>query len=73
MPAQRWASTRRCGAAKPFLKAGADMLFIESPESEAEMAKIGQTFAGVPLVANMVEGGRTPIFSARNWKPSGSS
>jgi 2,3-dimethylmalate lyase len=46
-----------------FLKAGADMLFIESPESEAELAKIGQTFAGVPLVANMVEGGRTPILS----------
>ena len=46
-----------------FLKAGADMLFIESPESEAELAKIGKTFAGVPLVANMVEGGRTPILS----------
>ena len=46
-----------------FLKAGADMLFIESPESEAELAKIGKTFAGVPLVANMVEGGRTPILA----------
>lgn len=45
-----------------FLKAGADILFIESPESEAEMEKIGRTF-GVPLVANMVEGGRTPILS----------
>ena len=46
-----------------FLKAGADMLFIESPESEAELEKVGKTFAGVPLVANMVEGGRTPILS----------
>ena len=45
-----------------FLKAGADLLFIESPESEAEMERIGRTF-GVPLVANMVEGGRTPILS----------
>jgi 2-methylisocitrate lyase-like PEP mutase family enzyme len=45
-----------------FLKAGADILFIESPESEDEMAKIGQTF-DVPLLANMVEGGRTPILS----------
>ncbi len=44
-----------------FLKAGADVLFIESPESEEEMAKIGRTF-DVPLVANMVEGGRTPIL-----------
>ena len=45
-----------------FLKAGADMLFIESPESEEELAKIGQAFGNVPLVANMVEGGRTPIL-----------
>ena len=45
-----------------FLKAGADMLFIESPESEAELAKIGRTFGNVPLVANMVEGGRTPLL-----------
>jgi 2,3-dimethylmalate lyase len=45
-----------------FLKAGADMLFIESPESEAELTKIGRTFGNVPLVANMVEGGRTPLL-----------
>lgn len=45
-----------------FLKAGADMLFIESPESEEELAKIGKTFGNVPLIANMVEGGRTPIL-----------
>lgn len=44
-----------------FLKAGADILFIESPESEEEMATIGRTF-DVPLVANMVEGGRTPVL-----------
>ncbi|WKA29312.1 isocitrate lyase/PEP mutase family protein [Bradyrhizobium roseum] len=54
-----------------FLKAGADLLFIESPESEAELAKIGQTFAGVPLVANMVEGGRTPILSRAELEASG--
>jgi 2,3-dimethylmalate lyase len=45
-----------------FLKAGADILFIESPESEEEMARIGRTF-DVPLLANMVEGGRTPVLS----------
>jgi 2,3-dimethylmalate lyase len=44
-----------------FLKAGADILFVESPESEEEMARIGRTF-DVPLVANMVEGGRTPVL-----------
>jgi 2-methylisocitrate lyase-like PEP mutase family enzyme len=45
-----------------FVKAGADILFIESPESEAEMEAIGRRF-DVPLLANMVEGGRTPILS----------
>jgi 2-methylisocitrate lyase-like PEP mutase family enzyme len=45
-----------------FLKAGADILFIESPESVEEMERIGATFK-VPLLANMVEGGRTPIVS----------
>ncbi|PSC06590.1 carboxyvinyl-carboxyphosphonate phosphorylmutase [Alsobacter soli] len=45
-----------------FLKAGADILFIESPETEEEMRRIGSTF-DAPLLANMVEGGRTPILS----------
>jgi 2-methylisocitrate lyase-like PEP mutase family enzyme len=44
-----------------FVKAGADILFIESPESEAEMETIGRSF-DVPLLANMVDGGRTPIL-----------
>jgi len=46
-----------------FADAGADVVFIESPESEAEMAEIGRSIAK-PLLANMVEGGRTPILSA---------
>ncbi|TCR70620.1 isocitrate lyase/PEP mutase family protein [Bosea sp. BK604] len=45
-----------------FLKAGADILFIESPESVEEMERIGRAF-DVPLLANMVEGGRTPILA----------
>jgi 2-methylisocitrate lyase-like PEP mutase family enzyme len=44
-----------------YAKAGADILFIESPESEEEMARIGASF-DVPLIANMVEGGRTPVL-----------
>ena len=48
--------------AETYLRAGADMLFIESPESIEEMRRIGAAF-DVPLVANMVEGGRTPVLS----------
>jgi 2-methylisocitrate lyase-like PEP mutase family enzyme len=43
-----------------FLKAGADALFIEAPQSEAELKKIAATFKGALLVANMVEDGKTP-------------
>jgi 2-methylisocitrate lyase-like PEP mutase family enzyme len=49
--------------ARLFAKAGADMLFVESPESEAEMAEIGRELGDMPLVANMVEGGRTPMLA----------
>jgi 2,3-dimethylmalate lyase len=45
-----------------YQQAGADILFIESPESEAEMARIGAAF-DVPVLANMVEQGRTPLLS----------
>jgi 2-methylisocitrate lyase-like PEP mutase family enzyme len=45
-----------------YAKAGADVLFLESPESEEEMARIGKAF-DLPLVANMVPGGRTPLLT----------
>jgi 2-methylisocitrate lyase-like PEP mutase family enzyme len=44
-----------------YARAGADILFVESPESEEEMARIGRHF-DVPVMANMAEGGRTPIL-----------
>jgi 2-methylisocitrate lyase-like PEP mutase family enzyme len=44
-----------------YARAGADVLFIESPESEEEMARIGRHF-DLPLMANMADGGRTPIL-----------
>jgi 2-methylisocitrate lyase-like PEP mutase family enzyme len=47
-----------------FLSAGADILFIESPESMEELRKVAETFRGAVLLANMVEGGRTPYLSA---------
>lgn len=48
--------------AEAYAKAGADILFVESPETEEEMRRIGQHF-DVPLVANMVERGRTPVLT----------
>ena len=48
-----------------FLKAGADILFIEAPRDEAELQKVAETFKGVPLVATMVEDGKTPYLGAK--------
>ena len=45
-----------------FLKAGADILFIEAPRSLDELATVASTFTGTPLVANMVEDGKTPYL-----------
>ena len=54
-----------------FDEAGADIVFIESPESEEEMVAIGRAFPNKPLLANMVEGGRTPILPAARLQEIG--
>ncbi len=54
-----------------FAEAGADIVFVESPESEEEMRKIGESFKGKPLIANMVEGGSTPVLTADELKDIG--
>ncbi|HUO92297.1 MAG TPA: isocitrate lyase/PEP mutase family protein [Rhizomicrobium sp.] len=46
-----------------FLDAGADILFIEAPQTEEELRAIAERFRGVPLVANLVEDGKTPMLS----------
>ncbi len=53
-----------------YVEAGADVLFIESPESEDEMRRICSNF-DVPLLANMVEGGRTPLLAAGQLQEMG--
>src|SRR5690554_5171836 len=54
-----------------FLKAGADILFIEAPRDEAELRKVAETFKGVALVANIVEDGKTPYLGAARLKELG--
>jgi 2-methylisocitrate lyase-like PEP mutase family enzyme len=50
--------------AKTYAEAGADVIFFESPEDKEEMMKLNQAIK-VPTMANMVEGGRTPLFTAQ--------
>ena len=54
-----------------FAEAGADILFIESPESEEEMAVICSRLKGKPLLANIVEGGRTPVLPQKTLEELG--
>ena len=55
-----------------YRDAGADVLFVESPESEAEMKRIGDAFRDtIPLLSNQVEGGRTPMPGARRLEEMG--
>ena len=56
--------------ADAYAKAGADILFVESPESEREMEKICASFE-LPLMANMVEGGKTPVLPAAQLEKLG--
>jgi 2-methylisocitrate lyase-like PEP mutase family enzyme len=46
--------------ARRYREAGADMLFVEAPESEAEVAAVAEAFPDTPLLFNWVDGGRTP-------------
>ena len=52
--------------AEAYAEEGADALFIEAPTDDEEIARVGTELAstGLPLVANMVEGGKTPLHSA---------
>jgi 2-methylisocitrate lyase-like PEP mutase family enzyme len=47
-----------------YREAGADMLFVEAPKTETELKRIAPPLGGVPLMANMVEGGKTPLLTA---------
>ena len=60
--------------AEAYVEAGADMLFIEAPQSMEEINLIVERFGGrVPLMANMVEGGKTPIINAAGLQELGFS
>jgi 2-methylisocitrate lyase-like PEP mutase family enzyme len=60
--------------AEAYREAGADMLFVEAPRSADELSGIAARFRGrVPLLANMVEGGATPITDAAQLERLGFS
>jgi 2,3-dimethylmalate lyase len=60
--------------ARAFAAAGADLLFVEAPTSEEDIARVAKELAGVaPLVFNWAEGGRTPPLSLERMAELGFS
>src|ERR1044072_8002008 len=47
-----------------YKEAGADMLFVEAPKTREELARVVTALPGIPLMANIVEGGKTPPLPA---------
>lgn len=58
--------------AKAYVKAGADVIFFEAPQSADEVRQVAKTLR-VPLLSNMVENGKTPLFSAEELQELGYS
>lgn len=56
--------------AEAYARAGADVIFVESPETEAELERVGRSI-DKPLVANMVGFGRTPVLPAERLQALG--
>jgi 2-methylisocitrate lyase-like PEP mutase family enzyme len=55
-----------------YRDAGADMLFVEAPREREELARVVKRIGGtLPLMANMVEGGKTPIVPAAELEKIG--
>jgi methylisocitrate lyase len=57
---------------KMYYKEGADVIFVEAPQSEEELREIPKKI-DAPLLANMIENGVTPTFSAKELKSMGYS
>jgi 2-methylisocitrate lyase-like PEP mutase family enzyme len=63
---------RAIARAALYREAGADMLFIEAPRERADLGRIGTLMGkAIPLMANMVEGGKTPMLSAQELQELG--
>ncbi len=56
--------------ARAYHEAGADALFVEAPRSREQLAEIGRSLPGIKI-ANIVEGGHTPIVPAKDLKAMG--
>jgi len=59
--------------AMSYREAGADVLFVEAPKTRDELKRIPPALKDVPVMANMVEGGKTPSLNAADLQSLGFS
>jgi 2-methylisocitrate lyase-like PEP mutase family enzyme len=59
--------------ARLYVEAGADVLFVEAPQTEAEIEAVARAFPDVPLLFNYAEGGKTPPVSFERLRELGFS
>jgi 2-methylisocitrate lyase-like PEP mutase family enzyme len=58
--------------ARAYAEAGADLLFVEAPKTREQLSRVVAALGGLlPLMANMVEGGQTPILAAKELEQLG--
>ena len=57
--------------ARAYREAGADILFVEAPQNEDEVAQVARAFPNVPLLFNWAEGGKTPPLPLERLKELG--
>lgn len=56
---------------KRYAEAGADVIFIEAPQTVEELERIPRLLDGVPVMTNVVDGGRTPVLSVAEFEQMG--
>ena len=56
---------------KAYYEAGADVIFIEAPQTEEELKEIPSALPDIPILANMIEGGKTPCLSVQDLEKLG--
>jgi 2-methylisocitrate lyase-like PEP mutase family enzyme len=52
---------------RAYAEAGADVLFVEAPRTVEELTLVGRELADVPLLVNVVEGGKTPELPVQDY------
>jgi 2-methylisocitrate lyase-like PEP mutase family enzyme len=57
--------------AEAYVEHGADVIFVDAPESRAQLERIGESLSDVPLLTNIPYGGKTPVLPASELEALG--